>query len=653
MALLVVKQHGKEIMRLELESGKEYSAGRGSDCEISMQGSKGISRHHIKFYDRGGQWHAELISKYGALIVDSEPQTSVDLKPGTSFTVPPYEFIFEERTSAQPEEADFETEAEQSKALIIPNEEQDITANREMTSVGVSHLVPYLKVQYSDGRSETFRLEGHAWTAGREDTCEVLIQDPHASRKHFELAYTEEGYFVTDLGGANGTHLNGERLTPNVPTRMQSGDRLSIKTLTIDFEIRNSLFQNQLAVIENQIGPLVPVQSNFDAKSLMPSYEGPAVIKVGPEAQNWPPNYEGKAEPKRSRVGIIVIALCALFLFWLFSGPAPKKPEAEVTTTNSASLDPRVAFDKLTPEKKSAVRDTFNLARNLYMTGKYELCTAELKKLHESVPFYENSKELVNLCAQGSELAKVKADLEYKEEEKRRIEREIELVTDSCKEKVTKSPHISDSELQKCLAPAMELDPQHPKVVALMDEVKQRQSNREEQERMKAVEQQRNHQAQALYEKAKDLANKGRLRDAISEYEKLLTGSYSNPNDIKGKAAREVASVKSEFKVKVTRLLDACKELVDKNKFKDAYSACGDAIKEDPKSSSAASMQKKALSELRREMKAIYEDSVLEESLGNVDAAKEKWKKIMEENISSDDYFSKAKQKLEKYGIGI
>jgi hypothetical protein len=52
-------------------------------------------------------------------------------------------------------------------------------------------------------------------------------------------------------------------------------------------------------------------------------------------------------------------------------------------------------------------------------------------------------------------------------------------------------------------------------------------------------------------------------------------------------------------------------------------------------------------------MKTIYQDSVLEESLGNVDSAKEKWKKIIQEDLSFDDYTTKAKLKLQKYGAGL
>ncbi len=62
--------------------------------------------------------------------------------------------------------------------------------------------------------------------------------------------------------------------------------------------------------------------------------------------------------------------------------------------------------------------------------------------------------------------------------------------------------------------------------------------------------------------------------------------------------------------------------------------------------------EKEVIALMRKEMKAIYEDSVLEESLGNVESAKEKWKKIMSEDLDFDDYSIKAKSKLQKYGAG-
>ena len=57
------------------------------------------------------------------------------------------------------------------------------------------------------------------------------------------------------------------------------------------------------------------------------------------------------------------------------------------------------------------------------------------------------------------------------------------------------------------------------------------------------------------------------------------------------------------------------------------------------------------LSSLRRDLKSIYEDSVLEESLGNVDSAKEKWKKIIKDDLDFEEYSKKARTLLKKYGV--
>jgi hypothetical protein len=117
-------------------------------------------------------------------------------------------------------------------------------------------------------------------------------------------------------------------------------------------------------------------------------------------------------------------------------------------------------------------------------------------------------------------------------------------------------------------------------------------------------------------------------------------------------ARRSIASIKAELKVKVGSQLEQCKQLGGKSAWRDAYQACTSAINEDPDNIEAKELRNHMLAELRRQMKGIYEDSVLEESMGNVDTAKEKWKKIMQEDLPDDDYTQKARSKLNKYGLG-
>jgi hypothetical protein len=57
------------------------------------------------------------------------------------------------------------------------------------------------------------------------------------------------------------------------------------------------------------------------------------------------------------------------------------------------------------------------------------------------------------------------------------------------------------------------------------------------------------------------------------------------------------------------------------------------------------------MSELRKSMMPIYQDSILEESVGEVESAKLKWQKIRDLSLPGEDYYEKAKVKLKKYGF--
>ena len=54
---------------------------------------------------------------------------------------------------------------------------------------------------------------GRTLVVGRAVTSDVPIYDPTISRRHAEIALTENGVRVTDLGSSNGTFLNGAKIT--------------------------------------------------------------------------------------------------------------------------------------------------------------------------------------------------------------------------------------------------------------------------------------------------------------------------------------------------------------------------------------------------------------------------------------------------------
>src|SRR6266545_4416117 len=55
---------------------------------------------------------------------------------------------------------------------------------------------------------------GQPFLIGRDPGCQLRVDDPKVSRRHAEVAWTEGGWVLRDLGSSNGTYLDGERVEP-------------------------------------------------------------------------------------------------------------------------------------------------------------------------------------------------------------------------------------------------------------------------------------------------------------------------------------------------------------------------------------------------------------------------------------------------------
>ncbi len=58
------------------------------------------------------------------------------------------------------------------------------------------------------------------------------------SRRHCKIYEKDGEYFVEDLGSANGTFLEGERLTPYLPHTLGDGDRLQLGRVELEVIIQ-------------------------------------------------------------------------------------------------------------------------------------------------------------------------------------------------------------------------------------------------------------------------------------------------------------------------------------------------------------------------------------------------------------------------------
>ena len=85
-------------------------------------------------------------------------------------------------------------------------------------------------LMFADGRSVP--LTRPEVTLGRLPECDVVVDDPGASRQHARIRRTDAGFELVDLGSTNGTLVNdvpvGEHL-------LEDGDRITIGQTVLEF----------------------------------------------------------------------------------------------------------------------------------------------------------------------------------------------------------------------------------------------------------------------------------------------------------------------------------------------------------------------------------------------------------------------------------
>jgi hypothetical protein len=69
---------------------------------------------------------------------------------------------------------------------------------------------------------------------GRARNCDVSLRDASISKLHAHIRKEEDGAWVLiDAGSHNGTLVRGEKVAPNQPTRLKSGDLLTFGSVTV------------------------------------------------------------------------------------------------------------------------------------------------------------------------------------------------------------------------------------------------------------------------------------------------------------------------------------------------------------------------------------------------------------------------------------
>src|SRR4029077_12064494 len=92
-----------------------------------------------------------------------------------------------------------------------------------------------LTISSGEGAGTSFEPHGERFVLGRDDACDVVLDDEEVSRQHAAVAELPDGRLrIEDLGSRNGTFVDGERISE--PVELSGGEVLTIGRTAINVE---------------------------------------------------------------------------------------------------------------------------------------------------------------------------------------------------------------------------------------------------------------------------------------------------------------------------------------------------------------------------------------------------------------------------------
>ena len=235
-----------------------------------------------------------------------------------------------------------------------------------------------------------FALEEGEYVIGRANDNPICIPDTSVSRKHVLIRRVGGGWEVSDLGSGNGTLLNGEPLTSEMP--LAHGDTLTLGDTELTFN------DNSNATMMMPMPSAPPprpgrgsTRSSAPAAGEAGGEEGGALAGVPrrppPRPDTRVRSTRGRAaatpadpaaQKRKKRLLVLTAAVFVMLVGLLAVMKVQQQREAEVEARNA----------QLAQERREAMDALFQEAKNLIRDGKWADAKAKLLELQELEPNY-------------------------------------------------------------------------------------------------------------------------------------------------------------------------------------------------------------------------------------------------------------------------
>jgi pSer/pThr/pTyr-binding forkhead associated (FHA) protein/tetratricopeptide (TPR) repeat protein len=579
------------------------------------------------------------------------------------------------------------------------------------TRVGAADLA--VKMSFPEGMANYVDFQ---WTEahreisiGRGTDCDVVLNTKKASRKHAVISRDGMNFTIRDLESANGTWLNGQKVTE---ARLTGDDRIRIAGIEFDFKIQSEEYLRkekdfmQLPPDTTQAGGSLPPEAipsmpqlDFDAQGGAMSPEQAAALSSAPEivdmpaylpqGRDVPPPYHGTpgapgltgevpgilgipgAGGPKKKQGIVewyrglppkrqrIVAILALAFVYLFlddedmSPVQPKKSKGVVAVSGvtgasgvSAGTGAKSAsFKALSAEKRRFVETQNALALDHLKAREYDKALYEVRKIFDIIDDYGNSKEIERYAMEG------KRRLEAMEEEKRKKEEEARLkaqVTQLVADATELMKRRQYDQAREMFYQILSMDPENPTVAGWRKEIEDYEEKKKLEDQQRQVQAEINNRAWDMVKEGMALKRAGKCRGAIGVFSKVGDVGASDGSALV-RARQLIAECKASTRAQLEPLLAEGKRLEDGQELGKAYQAYEKAARVDPDHPAAYAGMNRIRGVLHDRARVLYTEAVLSESYSDFSTARKKYAEILEFAPLDDIYNARAKRKMGKF----
>ncbi|WNG46419.1 FHA domain-containing protein [Archangium minus] len=238
---------------------------------------------------------------------------------------------------------------------------------------------------------QEFGLEDGEYVVGRANDNPICIPDTSVSRRHVLIRRVGGGWAASDLGSGNGTLLNGEPLTDEMP--LSHGDTLTLGDTELTF---NDTSNATMMMPMPSAPPSRPARSRPAARPA-----AAPVADAGDEAEGGgevsvprrpPPRPEGrvrssrgraamaapdpKAQQRKKRLLILAVGVFVMLVGLLAIMKVQQQREEELLRNKA----------RIAQERREQIDALFQEAKNLIRDGKWSDAKVKLLELQEVEP---------------------------------------------------------------------------------------------------------------------------------------------------------------------------------------------------------------------------------------------------------------------------